>query len=241
MPMTGTETNATYPRSDLLVESEWLALHLADPAVRIIDCDPPEVALARPHIPGAVLLPVHPYFRDTETGVGVATAPQAEQILGGIGVGNETRVICYDSQGGLLAARVWWVLWYYGHENAALLNGGILAWTQRGLPVTQDWAHPQAATFTATVHEERIASCDVLLPWVNASDFVPLDVRAASEWAGTTPNPANQQEGHIPSAVHIEWRDFVDWDQAARFKPASELREMLESRGVTRDKRVVPY
>jgi thiosulfate/3-mercaptopyruvate sulfurtransferase len=232
---------STYPRAELLVEPEWLALHLDDPTVRVIDCDPPEVALARGHIPGAVLLPVHPYFRNTETGVGVATGPQAEAILRGIGVSNDTRVIYYDSQGGLLAARVWWVLWYYGHERGALLNGGIHAWVQRGLPTTDEWTQPEPGDFSATEHEERIAACDVMLPWVNRDDFVPLDVRAITEWDGSTPNPANQQEGHIPGAVHIEWREFVDWDQAARFKPAAALREMLESRGVTRDKRVVPY
>ena len=54
-------------------------------------------------------------------------------------------------------------------------------------------------------------------------------------------NPANQREGHIPGAVHIEWREFVDWDNNAKLKPAAVIREMLEGAGVTRDKRVVPY
>lgn len=239
--MVSTSETAAYPRQELLVEPEWLALHLDDPAVRIIDCDPAEINEAREHIPGAVRLPLHPYFRNQETGIGVATAEQAEHILRDLGVSADTRVICYDSQGGLLASRVWWVLWYYGHENGALLNGGIHAWNQRGLPTTSEWAQPEPGNFTSAVKEDRIASCDVMMPHLNTGDLIPLDVRAVTEWAGNTPNPANQREGHIPGAVHIEWRDFVDWDQAARFKSAAELRDMLESRGVTRDKRVVPY
>ena len=231
----------TYPRQQLLVEPEWLAAHLQDPAVRVIDCDPPEAALAREHIPGAVTLPIHPYFRDTETGSGVATAEQTERIMRDLGVSNTTRVICYDSQGGLLAARVWWALWHYGHEDAAVLNGGWTAWQAAGLPTSTEWAKPEPGSFTATTHADRIASCDVMLPWVNSADFVPLDVRAYAEWAGTQPNPANQREGHIPGAVHIEWREFVDWDNAGKFKTAPEIQALLDSKGVTRDKRVVPY
>ncbi|HEX5164364.1 MAG TPA: rhodanese-like domain-containing protein, partial [Thermomicrobiales bacterium] len=103
------------------------------------------------------------------------------------------------------------------------------------------WNKPAAGDWTAEQHDERIAGCDVMLPWVGQADFVPLDVRAYSEWSGTQPNPANQREGHIPGAVHIEWREFVNWDNNARLKPAGEIRAMLEAAGVTRDKRVVPY
>lgn len=234
-------TITAYPRAELLVETSWLAEHLNDDDVRIIDCDPAEVAMAREHIPGAVLLPVHPYFRNTETGAGVATASQAETILRGLGVSNGTRVICYDTQGGLLAARVWWVLWYHGHTNAAVLNGGLPAWQADGQPTTREWATPAPGDFTATTHDDRIAACDVMLPQIQSGDLLPLDVRAQQEWDGSTPNPANQQEGHIPGAVHIEWREFVNWDNATRFKTAAELGELLEAKGVSRDKRVVPY
>ncbi len=239
--MVASTEQGSYPRQELLVEPHWLAEHLHDPSIRIIDCDPAEVSSARPHIPGAVRLPIHPYFRNTETGVGVATAEQTEQILRALGVSDDTRVICYDSQGGLLGTRIWWVLWYYGHEKAAVLNGGWNAWLAEDLPSETTWVSPEPGNWTARVHEDRIASCDVILPWVNQEDFVPLDVRAYTEWAGTQPNPANQREGHIPGAIHLEWRDFVDWDNGARFKPAGEIRQMLESRGVTRGKRVVPY
>lgn len=234
-------TTAAYPRSELLVETSWLAEHRHDADVRIIDCDAAEVALAREHIPGAVLLPVHPYFRNTETGAGVATAEQAETILRGLGVSNDTRVICYDTQGGLLATRVWWVLWYHGHTNAAVLNGGLPAWQADGQPTTSEWATPAPGDFTASTHDDRIAACDVMLPQIQSGDLLPLDVRALHEWAGTTPNAANQQEGHIPGAVHIEWREFVNWDNATRFKTAAELGELLDAKGVSRDKRVVPY
>lgn len=236
-----TTTPDTYARAELLIETAWLAQHLDDPNIRIIDCDPPEVALAREHIAGAVILPIHPYFRNTETGVGVATAQQAETILRGLGISNETHVICYDSQGGLLATRVWWALWYHGHEHATVLNGGWNAWLAAGLPTSTEWATPTPGSFSANTQVDRIESCDLMLPQLHTGDLIPLDVRAQHEWAGTLPNAANQQEGHIPGAIHLEWREFVDWDNAGRFKSAAELTQLLEAKGVYRDKRVVPY
>jgi thiosulfate/3-mercaptopyruvate sulfurtransferase len=232
---------AGFARPEMIVAPEWLAQHLDDPTLQIIDCDQAEVAMTRDHIPGAVMLPIHSYFRNTETGVGVATAAQTEAIMRDLGVNRGSRVICYDSMGGTLAARIWWVLWYYGHEQVAVLDGGLTAWQAAELPTESDWKKPAAGDWTADQHDERIAGCDAMLPWVGQADFVPLDVRAYSEWSGTQPNPANQREGHIPGAVHIEWREFVDWNNNARLKPASEIRAMLETAGVTPDKRVVPY
>ena len=232
---------AAYPRQDLMVEPEWLAGHLDGPTLRIIDCDPPEVAMSRPHIPGAFLLPIHPYLKNTDTGQGVVTAAQLEAIMSGLGVGNDARVICYDSQGSLLAARVWWTLWYYGHGNVSVLNGGLPAWQALALPVTSEWDSPKPTTFTATADVNRIAACDVILPELDTGNLVPLDVRSELEWRGTPLQQVNAREGHIPGAVHIEWREFVNWQDNGRFKPAVEIRELLERNGVTRDKRVVPY
>ena len=82
-----------YPRPELIVEPAWLAEHLNDPDLRVIDCDPPEVAMTRAHIPNAVMLPIHPYFRNTETGVGVATVEQAEAIMRDLGVSGNMRVV----------------------------------------------------------------------------------------------------------------------------------------------------
>jgi thiosulfate/3-mercaptopyruvate sulfurtransferase len=121
------------------------------------------------------------------------------------------------------------------------LNGGWTAWDAEGLPTKRTWEKPQPGDWTAQQLDERIAGCDAMLPLVGQADFVPLDVRAHHEWAGTTPNVANAREGHIPGAVHIEWREFVDWDNNAKLKSPEAIRKRLEGAGVTRDKRVVPY
>ncbi|MFW6075144.1 MAG: sulfurtransferase [Chloroflexota bacterium] len=233
-----------YARPELVVEPDWVARHLNDPAVVVIDCDRPEMRGGRGHIPGARILPVHPYFRNTENGVGVATAEQTQTILRALGVNDESRVILYDSEGGLLATRVWCALWYHGFENSAVLNGGWPAWIASRHPTTRQYPDvtPGNVTIRET-HEDRIASCDVIMPGLESGDVIPLDVRADEEWTGEkpAPNETNKREGRIPGAVHIEWREFVDWDNATRFKPAGAILSLLEERGVTPDKKVVPY
>lgn len=239
--MTATET---YARPELLVEPDWLVEHLEDPNVVIIDCDRPEMRSGRGIIPNARILPIHPYFRNTETGVGVATAEQTQTILRALGVNDDSKVVAYDSEGGLLATRLWWVLWYHGFENVTVLNGGWPAWIAARYPTSR--RHPEVSPGTVTISgtdEERIASCDVILPGLQSGDIVPLDVRAMEEWTGEkpAPNESNKREGRIPGAIHIEWREFVDWENATRFKPASEINRILEAHGVPRDKKIVPY
>lgn len=233
-----------YARPELLVELDWLDQHLRDPDVVIIDCDRPEMRVDRPHIPNARIFPIHPYFNNIETGRGVATREQAETILRGLGVNDNSRVVLYDSEGGLLATRIWWVLWYYGFENAGVLNGGWPAWIASRRP--SSLSHPTFEQGNLTLgqpHEDRIAACETILPGLESGEVVPLDVRSDLEWLGAkpAPNPTNEREGRIPGAVHIEWREFIDWNNATRFKPASSILKIFEDHGVTPDKRVVPY
>ncbi len=230
-----------YPRPDLLVEPSWLADRIGDDDILIIDCDDADARAVRPHIPGAVGLPIHPYLRDIRTNVGVLPPEQATEILGNLGVGDGRRVICYDSQGGVLAARCWWVLRYYGYENAAVLNGGWIAWAAEGHASEHEWREPAPGDFVARAVPERIANCDVILPRLGDDDFVTLDTRSDLEWAGIPVNPRNQREGYIPGAVHIEWKHFVDWQDSARLKPAGQIAALLEANGITRGKAVVPY
>lgn len=236
-----TESSRTYPRGELLIDPTELAAQLGSDDIVIIDCDAAEVSMGRPHIPGAVQMSIHPYLRDMTTNVGVLPSDQATEIFSSMGVGNGRRVICYDSQGGVLAARCWWVLWYYGHENTAVLDGGLIAWVAEGYPVEQEWQPRRAGDFVASAHPERITSCDLILPQLGSSDFVTLDVRSDLEWSGTPLARNNAREGYIPGAAHIEWKQFMDWDHNARFRPADEIAALLESNGVTRGKAVAPY
>src|SRR5687767_14996265 len=126
---TATSTqSAGYARPQMLVDTAWLAEHLHDPGVRVVDMRPNGYAAG--HIPGAVPL-ANAAIRDPNNPpTFVPAAADFEALMGRLGISNTTRVIVYDERGGIYAARLWWILEYYGHSNTALLDGGWPKWTK---------------------------------------------------------------------------------------------------------------
>ena len=157
-----------------------------------------------------------------------------------MGIGNDTLVVAYDSMGSLWAARFWWVLDYYGHTNVKVLNGGWRKWFYEGRPVSQDPAQTSKATFEVRENPALLCSLDHGVASVGKADTVFLDVRSDGEWDGTN-DRGNKRAGRIPGAVHLEWLNFVTSDKYRTFKPAAELRAMLEEVGATPEKKVITY
>lgn len=232
-------SNDGYPRPELLVETDWLAEHRTDPNLRIIDCAAIE-AYRRAHIDGAVGLPVHFYVKDAADSTYVMPQDQFAALMGNLGVGDDTLVVTYDDNNSLLAARMWWVLQHYGHTKAKVLNGGWLKWFYEGRPSTTHATHPEPASFTPRVDEQVICRVDDLKAKVGSPDVRIFDTRSAEEYAGTN-NRGNARAGHVPGAAHIEWSDFITKDDNRVFKPAAEIKGMLDRAGISPEQEVVTY
>lgn len=237
--------SSNYARPELLADTEWLARHLDDPNLRVVDCDNRD-AYRRAHIPGAVHLghPMLPepkmYLKDPDAPVHVLPAEKLALVMGDLGIGNDTLVVAYDGFGGLYAARLWWVLGLYGHTSVKVLNGGWRKWLAEGRPITNAEARISKASFTPRACPEFMATCDYLLGCVENPRAVILDVRSDAEWTGENPR-GNARAGHIPGAVHLEWLNFITQDDLQTFRPVDELRTMLEAAGVTSAKEVVTH
>src|SRR5260221_7330229 len=117
----------TYTHPEQLVETDWVAAHAADANVRIVDMR--QSGYADGHVPGAVYVsPVA--IRDAKAPPTFLPTPAAfEAMMATLGIADATRVVVYDERGGIYAARLWWILNYYGHTNVALMNGGGVKWT----------------------------------------------------------------------------------------------------------------
>jgi thiosulfate/3-mercaptopyruvate sulfurtransferase len=235
---------AAYARPELLAEPDWLAQNLDNPNVRIIDCAALE-AYRRAHIPGAVQLPVHIYIKEDDpagSDHGVLVTPPAafEELMGKRGVSSDTTVVTYDDNNALVAARLWWVLKYYGHTNAKVLNGGWHRWLSEGRPVTFHATRAPKVSFTATPNRDVYATLDELKADHADPGCQVLDSRTDGEWEGTN-DRGNKRSGRVPGAHHLEWLKFVATDDSRKFLPAEEIQSLLDEAGIARDKPTITY
>jgi thiosulfate/3-mercaptopyruvate sulfurtransferase len=225
-----------YAHPELLAETDWLAQHLNDADLRIVDLRS-QGAYAAGHIPGAVWLDG---WKLDDPATGYVPKPESfAALMAGLGIGDRTRVVAYDDQGGLWATRLWWALDYYGHPKAKVLNGGWNKWIREGRRTTGETPAPGRVTFTPKVNEAVICAVDYVKANLKRPDVVMVDARSQAEYAGM--DVRAKRGGHIPGAVNIDWQRNVTADDVKTFKPAAELLKMYEAAGVTRDKKIVTY
>lgn len=232
-------TGAGFAHPEYLVDAEWVTAHLDDLNVVIVDGDV-EAGYLRGHIPGAVMVPDN-YEKDPDTGrVHILAPDKFAAMCRNLGIGDDTLVIAYDNNQSLYAARLWWALNYYGHSNVKVLDGGWRAWVAEGRPVSFDRAAPQTgATFTPSADESIMVKVDELKEACSLADAVIWDVRSDGEYSGAN-DRGNRRAGHVPGAVHLEWFNVMERD-SHKFKPAAEIRQMLNEHGITADKAVFAY
>ena len=236
-----TDNPKGYANPQLLIATEALSERLAAGAEApvLLDLRPAE-AFAVGHIPSAVHLDLFGVsLIDTDPAPLTAFLWMIAHLLASRGVDPERTVVVYDEQSGIRAARAFWFLEYFGHTDARQLDGGFGAWVREGRQVSHDATSPKTMTSGWTVGrwEDRLATWRDLRDRLGATDLAVLDTRTDGEYCGTMVRA--KRGGAVPGAVHIEWTRNLGADGA--FKPATELRQMYESAGVTPDKEVISY
>src|SRR3954452_4429122 len=228
---------ATYAHPEQLVETDWVAAHAADPAVRIVDMR--RTGYAEGHVPGAVYLAPEA-IRDAKAPPTFLPTPAAfEQMMAGLGIGNATRVVVYDERGGIYAARLWWILNYFGHTNAALMNGGWTKWTAEQRPTTADAAPPRKAAFIAKPQPRWVATASDVVAAIEKPGVKIVDARTAGEIEGKDLRNI-RRGGFVPSSTPVYWEDLLNLPQRT-FKTAEELKQIYESRGILPSQEVIAY
>ncbi|MCX8103145.1 MAG: sulfurtransferase [Candidatus Bipolaricaulota bacterium] len=238
----------SYARPDVLVETGWVAEHLNDPSVRIVESDEDVLLYEQGHIPGAVKIDwftdlQHPTKRD------FLTKEQFEQLLSERGIANDTTIVFYGDKHNWYAAYSFWLFRYFGHDDRKLkiMNGGRKKWIDEQRPLTKEVPRYPKTVYRAQDPDPSIrAFRDEVLASLNRSDRVLIDVRTPKEYTGELihmpeyPQEGAQRGGHIPGAVNIPWAQAVNPDDST-FKPVEELRKLYESYGITPGKDVIAY
>ncbi len=235
-----------YARSDALVSTQWVADHLNDADVRLIESNEDVLLYDTGHIAGAVKVDWHNDLNDALTRDYIGKA-DFEALMNRLGIGNNTRVVFYGDKNNWWATYAFWVFQLFGHANAAVMDGGRAKWVAEGRPLTTDVPSYPAAEYTAQERaDEKIrAFRDEVLAHVKGGGKL-VDVRSPGEYAGTLlhmpdyPQEGAMRGGHIPGAKSVPWAKAANPD--ATFKSADELRALYEiEQGLAAGDDVIAY
>ena len=226
-----------YVHPEQLVETGWVAAHAADQDVRIVDMR--RAGYADGHVPGAVYLAPEA-IRDAKSPPTFLPSPaEFERMMAGLGISNTTRVIVYDERGGIYAARLWWILNYFGHAHVALMNGGWIKWTAESRTIDKAAPAPAAGRFAAHPQPRWVATAADVVAAIDKPATKIVDARTQAEIAGTDLRNI-RRGGFVPSSVPVYWEDLLD-PQTKTFRPADELRKIYEGRGIVPSQEVIAY
>lgn len=224
----------TYPRANLLVEATDLMRPDSADKFQIVDARSREKYKAG-HIPGAVWVNHEEWSRAFAS----TQDPSAwKRRLDALGIGAGRPVVIYDDKRSNDAARIWWILRYWGVNDARLLNGGWQAWQAAGGPVSTEPAKPQASTIALSAQPDRLATKGQLLDELPQKTWQIVDARSKDEFCGKL--EMAKRSGAIPGAVHLEWSDLID-SKTQRFKSAAELARIFKEAGVDLSKPTVTH
>jgi thiosulfate/3-mercaptopyruvate sulfurtransferase len=238
-------TESGYAHPEVLVSTDWVAEHLDDPNVRIVESDEDVLLYDMGHIPGAINLDWH---TDLQNQVERDFLDKAgfEALLSKNGIGNDTTVVFYGDRNNWYATYTYWLFKYFGHRDARVMNGGRAKWEAEGRPMSRDVPTYPAATYTAQEPDERIrAYRDDVLKQVKSGAPALVDVRSVPEYTGEVLHMAGyaqegaQRGGHVLGARSIPWATAANED--GTFKSPEQLKEIYEGKGITPDKNVIAY
>ncbi len=241
-----------FAHPDSVASVEWLVGRLGDPSVTIVDTRytvevddrgrfrsvPGFDDYRRSHIPGAVFLNLDD-LRDPSEPTRILPAEQFAAVMSGLGIGEGTDVVVYDTEGGTWAARLWWALRYHGHDSVRILDGGFTAWVAGGNPTESGDVEPAVATFTPKVRDAmRVEMSDVLAA-IDRPGTVIVDALPEPFYTGRVALYPHLRCGHVPGARNVPAPANVD-PATWRLLPAEDL-DALWSPVVSGADRIVTY
>lgn len=222
-------TPGSYPNSSLLVDTKWVAEHIADQNLVIIDARPAS-NYAAGHINGAINLPPGVFDGPGATAgdnTDIKNPTELADIFGKAGVSNTNRIVVYSAGNEYAAARIFWMLEYLGHKDVHILNGGYTKWNQEGNYAVTHNTIRTATTFTPVTNASVVAKKADVLASLNNTNFVRVDSRNAADFIVK----------RIPDSINILMADYLNADLT--IKSFADMNTFLNSKGITPGKNVI--
>src|SRR5439155_14308280 len=233
-----------YEHPEVLVDSEFVASHLSDGSIRLVEVDVDTLAYEQGHIPGAVGWNWQTQLEDTVRR-DIPTKQNWEKLMSEAGIQNDTRVILYGDNNNWFAAFAFWLFKIFGHQNVQLLNGGRKKWEAEGRPLVKETPSYPRSSYRASEPDLSLrAFYHEVREKLGQPAFALVDVRSPAEFTGEILAPPGlsetaQRGGHIPGAANIPRGQAVK--EYGTFKTAEELRQLYGGKGLSGEKEVIAY
>jgi len=238
-------SEAGYVHPQVLVETDWVAEHLNDPGVRIVESDEDVLLYEIGHVPGAVKIDWHTDLQDQVVRQ-YLDAGHFSRLMAEKGIARNTTVVFYGDKNNWWACYAFWVFKLFGHPDCRIMNGGRKKWIDEGRGLSKETPSYPRTDYQSPRRDDKTIRAfrgDVM---AHLEKKLPLvDVRSPQEYTGERlhmpdyPNEGALRGGHIPGAKSIPWAKAVQ--ENGTFKPAAELEALYESQGITPDKPIVAY
>jgi thiosulfate/3-mercaptopyruvate sulfurtransferase len=237
------------PMPDMLVTAEWLAEHLDDPNLVVLDCtvtveqgenglviESGRAGYDAGHIPTAGFADLMGELADAESPhkYAVPSPEEFAAVMGALGVGDDSRVVLYDASMSAWAARVWWMLRWVGFERVAILDGGLGAWTAEGRPLSTEPADRPTRNLTPAPRPELIADKNDVFAAIDDAAVSLIDAMPEPHFRGEMTMYA--RSGHIPTAKNVSVMSLLD--ESGRYRPQEELAALFDD---DVDARIITY
>ena len=237
-----------YAKPEALVTTEWLAQHLDDPEVAVIDASwylpaeqrNPQAEYLQTHIPGAVYFNIDEICDpSSDLPHMIPSAADFAEKVGVLGLGNGMRIVAYDSGSLMASCRAWWMFRLFGYDDVAVLSGGFAKWRQEARPIESGDVTAVRRTLAVKFRPELLRSLEQMQSNLETGDEQVLDARSRGRFEGTDPETRpGVRSGHIPDSVCLHYPALVDPD-SREFRPAAELKAVFEQNGVDLDRPAV--
>lgn len=233
-----------YKHPEVLVTTDWVAQHLADPKVRLIEVDVDTSAYDKEHIKNAVGWNWQSQLQDNVRR-DVLGQGEFEELCGQSGISNDSTVILYGDNNNWFAAYALWQFKYYGHKDVRLMNGGRKKWRLENRTFTTEPPQVTSTSYKASRPDQGVrANRENVFTILEKKNAYLVDVRSPDEFTGKVIAPPGMSEtaqrgGHIPDAINIPWSKAVAED--GTFKPYDELLKLYSTQGIGPDRETVTY